>query len=87
MSRPFPRLRPLSLARAHVLPADPNRQCLIDQILLAESQEAIDAAREAQRQWLVQNPDDFGMLEAGARLAYAEEALDGDQVTYRQADA
>jgi hypothetical protein len=75
MSQQFPAIRPLSIERSHQLASSPERSRLFDQIVLAVSQEEIDTARAAQQEWLIQNPDDFGMLEAGERLAYAEEAL------------
>ncbi len=47
----------------------------MERIIHATTREEIDAARRAQHAWLVENPDDFGVLEAGEDLAYAEEAL------------
>jgi hypothetical protein len=55
--------------------ANPARQRLLDQIMAATTREEIDAAWRAQRSWLVANPDDIGVLEAGEDLAHAEEAL------------
>jgi hypothetical protein len=43
--------------------------------MAATTREQIDAAWQAHRAWLVANPDDIGVLEAGKDLAYAEEAL------------
>lgn len=75
MSQQYPRLQPLSLARARELAANLERIRVLKLMAEAESREQIDAAWELQRSWLVENPDDFGVLEAGERLAYAEEAL------------
>jgi hypothetical protein len=65
----------LTPERAKVLAGDPARQRLLDQIAGAASRREIDAAWQAQRAWLMANPDDIGVLEAGEDLAHAEEAL------------
>jgi len=75
MNKDLPRIQPLTPDRSRELAADPDRRRLLDQILHATTRDEIGAARAAQRAWLVANPDDFGMLEAGEDLAYAEEAL------------
>ena len=80
MSEQFPRMQPPTLARARVLAADPARRRLFDQMIAASTREEIDSARALQRAWLHANPDDFGVLEAGEALAYAEEALADDAV-------
>jgi len=71
-------MQPLSLARARVLAADPDRQRLFELIVAASTRDQILQARALQRSWLIANPDDFGMLDAGERLAYVEEALADD---------
>lgn len=78
MTELFPRMQRLTLARARILAADPARQQVFEVIVAATTREQIDHARSLQRSWLIENPDDFGMLEAGERLAYAEEALVDD---------
>jgi len=83
MSEQFPRMRPPTLARARVLAADPARRRLLDQMIAASTREEIDCARALQREWLIANPDDFGVLEAGEALAYAEEALADNPVNAR----
>lgn len=70
-----PRIQPLTPERARALAADPARQRLLDQIAGAATRREIDAAWQAQRAWLMANPDDIGVLEAGEDLAHAEEAL------------
>ena len=75
MREPYPPIQPLTPDRARALVADPARQHLLDQIMAATTREEIDAAWQAHRAWLVANPDDIGVLEAGEDLAYAEEAL------------
>lgn len=74
--RIYPRIQPLTAARAQELAANRDRDRLLDQIIHAESREEIEVAKQAQWEWLIQNPDDFGVLNAGECLAYAEEALD-----------
>jgi len=76
----YPGGHPLSAERAAILAADPERERLITQMLAATSEEEIAAARRAQEMWLAANPDDFGVLEAGEALSYAEEALFGDEL-------
>ena len=71
----WPRIQPLSLERASQLTRDPARHRLLDQLANAMTRDEIVAARSAQRAWLTANPNDFGVLEAGEDLAYAEEAL------------
>ena len=75
----WPRLQPLTPERAAQLVKSPARQRLLNQIIHAETREEIDAAQQARYAWLVENPDDFGVLEAGEDLAYAEEALTGEE--------
>src|SRR5262249_14453719 len=75
MSQRYPRLQPLTHERAAALAEDPARRRILDQIALAMSRDELDAAWSAQRAWLWKNPDDFGMLEAGERLANVEEWL------------
>jgi hypothetical protein len=65
----------LTLERSRELATDPDRRCLFEQIQHATTRGEIRAARGAQRAWLIANPDDIGMLEAGEDLAYAEETL------------
>jgi hypothetical protein len=81
-SRPrvYPGTEPVDAARAASLAADPKRQRLVTQMLAATTEEEIAAARREQKAWLDANPDDFGVLEAGETLAYAEEALLGEQL-------
>jgi hypothetical protein len=74
-------MQPLSLARARALAADPARQQLFELIVAASTRDQILRARELQRSWVIANPDDFGMLDAGERLAYVEEALADDLAT------
>jgi hypothetical protein len=76
MREPYPPIQLLSPERARALVADPARRDLLDQIMAATTREQIDAAWQAHRAWLVANPDDIGVLEAGEDLVYAEEALD-----------
>jgi len=71
-------MQPLSLARARVLAADPDRQRLFELIVASSTRDQILQARALQRSWLIANPDDFGMLDAGERLAHVEEALADD---------
>jgi hypothetical protein len=71
----YPPIEPLSPERARMLVADSARRQILDQIMAAKTREEIDAAWHAHRAWLVANPDDIGVLEAGEDLAYAEEAL------------
>lgn len=66
----------MSAERARELAATPGREKLFELIWAAWTREAIEAAKDAQLAWLIANPDDFGMLEAGEDLAYAEEALE-----------
>ncbi len=68
----------ISLERARQLADDPERKRLIAMILAAETSADVAAARRAQAAWLVGNPDDYGLLEAGEMLANAEAALFGD---------
>jgi hypothetical protein len=75
MRETYPSIQPLSPERARVLVADPARQHVLDQIMAATTREEIEAAWQAHHAWLVANPDDIGVLEAGEDLAYAEEAL------------
>jgi len=75
MREPYPPIQPLSPERARELVADPARQHVLDQIRVATTREQINAAWQAHRAWLVANPDDIGVLEAGEDLAYAEEGL------------
>lgn len=75
MSRQYPRTQPLTGERARALTADRDRHRLLEQITSARTRQEIAAARQAQWAWLVANPDDFGVLEAGEDLAHAEEAL------------
>jgi hypothetical protein len=75
MGLKYPRIQPLSLARARELVANPDRARVLKHMASAATRDQIDAAWSLQRSWLVDNPDDFGVLEAGERLAYAEEAL------------
>lgn len=75
MTEQIPRMQPLTVARARLLAADPNRRRVLDQIAQATSRDEVEAAWAAQRAWLWQNPDDFGMLDAGERLANVEEWL------------
>ena len=76
MTGQIPRMQPLTLARAHALAADLNRRRVLDQIAQAMNRDEVDAAWDAQRAWLSENPDDFGMLDAGERLANVEEWLE-----------
>ena len=78
-----PPYRPPTPERTQALLGDPARQRLLDRMLSATSREEIAAAREAQRAWLEANPDDFGVLEAGETLAYAETALLGEELPER----
>jgi hypothetical protein len=75
MSETYPPIQPLSPERAEHLAADPARQRLLDQIMSAMTREQIEAGWQAHRAWMAANPDDFGVLEAGEDLAYAEEGL------------
>ena len=75
MSADLPSLQPLTPERADMLAADPAREHLLRQIATAESYDEIAAALQAQVAWLRANPDDFGVLQAGERLAYSFEAL------------
>jgi hypothetical protein len=70
-----PRIQPLTPERARTLATDPARQRLLDLIANATTCEEIDTAWQAQRAWLIANPDDIGVLEAGEDLAHAEESL------------
>lgn len=70
-----PRIQPLSHERFERLAGDPARRRLLEQMATATTLEEIDAGRRAQRAWLILNPDDFGVLEAGEDLTHAEEAL------------
>jgi hypothetical protein len=79
----YPGAAPLTAERAARLAADPHRQRLIEQMLAATTKEEIAAARRGQSAWLDENPDDFGVLEAGEAVSYAEEALSGDEPTGR----
>ncbi len=79
----YPGAEPLSIERAERLAADPERQRLIEQMLAATTKGEIAVARRAQKAWLMNNPDDFGILEAGETLAYAEEALFGHELPGR----
>jgi hypothetical protein len=81
MSQQYPGLRRLTLARAQELAASPAREKLLDQMASATSRDQIDVARRHQLAWLTKNPDDFGVLEAGERLAHAEEALQSQRAT------
>lgn len=76
MTRQYPRIQPLSGERARQLAADPARHRLVEQVLSATTREEFEAARQAQWAWLVANPDDFGVLQAGEVLASVEEALE-----------
>lgn len=78
MNREYPPLQPATLARARELAANPDRARLLEMMASAATREQIEQARSSQHAWLVKNPDDFGVLEAGERLAYIEEALDAD---------
>ena len=80
MARITPRYRPATGERTKELLASPARQQLLDQMLSATTLEEVAVAREAQRAWLEANPDDFGVLEAGETLAYAETALLGEEM-------
>jgi hypothetical protein len=82
-----PGAEPLSVERAESLAANPERHRLIDQMLAATKEEEIAAARRAQQAWLIDNPDDFGVLEAGEALSYAEQSLVGDERPDRPAVA
>lgn len=77
---PQHRYRPPTPERTQVLLANPARGRLLERIINATTLAQIAAAREAQRQWLLANPDDFGVLEAGKTLAYAETALLGEEM-------
>jgi hypothetical protein len=78
--RVYPGAEPVDAARAASLAADPKRQRLIAQMLAATTEEEIAAARREQKAWLDANPDDFGVLEAGETLSYAEAALFGEEL-------
>lgn len=86
MSQQYPRLQPLSLARARELAANPARARLLKRLAEAATRGQIEAAWNLQRSWLEENPDDFGVLEAGERLAYAEEALANRPAATRATD-
>jgi len=87
MRETYPPIQTLSAERACALAADPARRRLLDQIMTATAREQIDAAWQAHRAWLVANPDDIGVLEAGEDLAYAEETLTSRQTDTSDADA
>lgn len=75
MNARYPPIQRLTLERARALAAHPAREQLLDRILSASTPEAIEAARQEHLAWLIENPDDIGMLEAGETLAYAEETF------------
>ncbi len=81
-SRPrvYPGAEPLDAERAAGLAADPRRQRVIARMLAATTEDEIGAARREQKAWLDANPDDFGVLEAGETLSYAEAALFGEEL-------
>ena len=70
----------ISLERVRQLADDPERNRVIAMILAAETSADVTAARRAQADWLITNPDDYGLLEAGEVLAHAEAALYGDEL-------
>ncbi len=76
MNLRYPPIQRLSIERARKLAADPARRRLLEQLSSAITRDEIDAGRLAQHAWLVANPDDFGVLQAGEDLAYAEEGLE-----------
>lgn len=80
MTRVYPPIQPLTAKRARALAADPTRRRLLEQMASARTLPEIEAAKEAQHRWLMANPDDSGVLEAGEDLAYAEAALLGDEL-------
>ena len=76
----FPGLGPNAKQRTDALLADPERARVADLMLSASTLEEVEAAWVAQHAWLVANPDDFGVLEAGEYLANVEEGLRGEDV-------
>ena len=52
---------------------DPERQCVLNQVLDARSLEEIDAARQSLRDWLLRHPEDTGMREAFGGLSLLED--------------
>lgn len=53
-----------------------NRDLLIDQILNARTQQEVDAAEKAAREWLDKNPDDIRIIAAQERLEKARAKLE-----------
>lgn len=75
MTDQYPRYRALTQERAEQLVKLPERQQLLAQIRRASTSSEVEAAKRAYREWMIRNPDDFGVLMAAEQLADAEEAL------------